>query len=111
MEVVRRLLSELAGLDVKLVVEDGKLNCYAPKGALTPELADAIARCKPELMRVLAEEADAQGAAAAAIAEFPLSVGESTHYLLQRLNPLRSHAVPICVEVRADIDRAVLADA
>lgn len=111
MEVVRRLLSELAGLDVKLVVEDGKLNCYAPKGALTPELADAIARCKPELLRVLAEEADAQGVAAAAIAEFPLSVGESTHYLLQQLNPLRSHAVPICVEVHADIDRAVLADA
>ena len=103
MEEVWELLSELAGRDIKLSVEDGKLNCYAPKGALTPALADGITRHKPAIIGILQNGREA--------GRFPLSVGEHSHYILQTLNPQRSHAVPICVRVGAALDAGLLGQA
>ena len=116
MDDVREILNELANRDIRLVIEDGKLSCYAPKNALTTELANSIARFKPEIMGILrsgehvaAPKKDDSGVEKAR--DFPLSIGESSHYLLQNLNPDRSHTVPICVNIDAPIDSAILAKA
>ncbi|WP_257386467.1 amino acid adenylation domain-containing protein [Tahibacter caeni] len=108
MEEVWALLSELAGRDIKLAVEDGKLNCYAPKGALTKALADGITRHKPAIIDILQNGGAAPSARSD---EFALSVGENSHYILQKLNPERSHAVPICVKIGAAVDAGLLAEA
>jgi len=112
MEDVWQLLNELVGKNIKLVVEDGKLNCYSPKGAMTPDLAERITRFKPELVRILGDAETARpDVAVGGMDEFPLSVGESTHYLLQKMNPERSHTVPICFELSAPLDQSLLAQA
>lgn len=110
MEDVWELLSELASKDIKLAVEDGKLNCYAPKGSLTTDLTNGIARFKPAIIDIL-ENGDGAVSGARSPGEFPLSVGEHSHYILQTLNPQRSHAVPICITIDAAIDAGLLAQA
>lgn len=109
-EQVWELLSELASKDIKLAVEDGKLSCYAPKGSLTTELTNGIARFKPAIMDIL-RNGDGKQSAARGVGEFPLSVGENSHYILQQLNPQRSHAVPICIKIGAAMDAGLLAQA
>ena len=116
MDDVWDILDELVSKDIKLVIEDGKLSCYAPKSTLTQELATSIARFKPEIMGILSSgdvvaRPATGGAGVGNEKEFPLSIGESSHYLLQNLNPERSHAVPICVNIDAAIDSGMLAKA
>ena len=110
MEDVWELLSELASKEIKLAVEDGQLNCYAPKGSLTAALTNGIARFKPAIIGIL-ENSDSVVSAARRPGDFPLSVGENSHYILQTLNPQRSHAVPICITIDAAIDPGMLAQA
>jgi hypothetical protein len=47
---VRELLSESARLGIQLAAQDGRLRYTAPKGTLTAEFRDALARHKPELL-------------------------------------------------------------
>ncbi|MEO7323237.1 MAG: amino acid adenylation domain-containing protein [Dokdonella sp.] len=113
MEEVWELLSELASKDVKLCVEESKLSCYAPKGLLTAELTNNIARLKPAIMEILrsGDGAAVVDGAGRETGAFPLSVGENSHYILQKLNPGRSHAVPICIKIGTAIDANRLAEA
>ena len=48
------LLRELRRRGVKLTVNGDRLRYEAPRGALTPELLEAMRQHKPELMRMLA---------------------------------------------------------
>ncbi|MEC4812893.1 MAG: amino acid adenylation domain-containing protein [Scytonema sp. PMC 1069.18] len=48
-----QLFTELNKRDIKLWVENNKLNIEAPKGALTKELLDSLAEHKPEIIRLL----------------------------------------------------------
>lgn len=116
MEEVWDLLATLATKDIKLSVEDGKLSCYAPKQSLTAELTNGITQFKPEIIDLLRNRDEAARSSMrpgsfCSPAEFPLSVGENSHYILQKLNPKRSHAVPICIKIDAEIDREALAQA
>lgn len=113
MDNVWELFGELAAKDVRLALEDGKLNCYAPVGVLTPELANSISRFKPEIMDILGDRDNAvvpvmHASVDQESSEFPLSIGESSHYILQKLNPDRSHAVPVCVKISSSIDGEIL---
>ena len=51
------LLSHLRERDVRVWVQDGRLKCDAPAGALTSELRDQLVARKEELLAVLAEAA------------------------------------------------------
>ncbi len=50
METVIEFLNKLAKKGIKLSAEEGRLNCYAHKGALTDDIRDGIIRYKPELI-------------------------------------------------------------
>ena len=47
---VFELISRLGAAGIKLWVEDGLLKFKAPKGALTPELKDALVACKQDVI-------------------------------------------------------------
>ncbi|HEY0143903.1 MAG TPA: amino acid adenylation domain-containing protein [Thermoanaerobaculia bacterium] len=117
METVTEFLDKLALQGVKLSAQAGRLNCYAPKGALTNELQDGIIRFKPQLMALFDDREKrerAQDAQPSAITprEFPLSAGQKGLYILQTLQPAMSaYNVPLCFKINADIDAAVLAKA
>ncbi|HKO58231.1 MAG TPA: amino acid adenylation domain-containing protein, partial [Thermoanaerobaculia bacterium] len=51
-------LSKLASKGVRLSAEAGRLNCYAPQGALTAELRDGIVRYKSEILAFMEERQD-----------------------------------------------------
>lgn len=116
MRDVWQFLNYLASKSIKLTIENGKLSCYAPRGALTPEITDEISRFKSEIICILDTKSNVSNniedrQVSAAHNEFPLSIGESSHYILQKLNPERSHAVPICVSIDASIDIELLSRA
>lgn len=111
MQEVMTLLAELSSRDIKLKVKGERLTCHAPQGALTQELRSAIGRLKPGLIRVLSDRSGGHIAASESPQEFPLSVGQRSHYLLQRWHVERSHVVATCLRMSNDIDQDVLAAA
>ena len=78
------IVSSLAGLGIRLWVEDGRLRYHAPKGALTPELRKRLAEEKSALIAYLG------GGAAPALAEYPLSHNQQFLWFLHRLAPQSS---------------------
>ena len=57
---VLELLTELASKGIKLSFEGADLKCYAPKGSLTKEIRECIARHKPEIVNRLRDYVDFQ---------------------------------------------------
>jgi len=116
METVNELLNRLAQNGVKLSVEAGQLNCYAQKGALTPELRDGIVRFKPEIMALLGERetrssAHTYGHLPESEKEFPLSAGQKGLYILDQLNPgMSAYNVPLGLKL-SSVDAGVMAKA
>src|SRR6185436_14559799 len=110
METVHEFLAKLARDGVKLSVETGQLNCYAPKGLLTPEVRDGIARHRTEIIGLL--EGREGRAAAKTATEFPLSAGQKGLYILQKLHPgMSAYNVPLCFKIEGAVDAALLARA
>ncbi|MBZ5524842.1 MAG: SDR family oxidoreductase, partial [Acidobacteriia bacterium] len=64
MEEVLELLADLASKGIKLSVEGDDLGCYAPKGSLTKEVRDCIARNKSKIIHRLRDYIDFQAALA-----------------------------------------------
>lgn len=64
MEDVLELLTSLANKGVKLSLDGDDLKCYAPKGALTREIRDCIARNKPKIVDRLRDYIDFLAASA-----------------------------------------------
>jgi len=81
---ISELLSRLRRLGVRIWAEDGKLRLQAPKGVLTPELRDSLARSKAELLRFL-EEADAAQSHAPPIQPAPADAPPRAAYAQRRL--------------------------
>ena len=50
MKLIEEFLSELAALDIKLRVEENRLRCNAPQGALTSEMRSQISTHKAEII-------------------------------------------------------------
>ena len=110
-------LTELAAKGVKLSLDGNDVNCYARKGALTKDITDGLIKFKPEIISILGGVTRPMPPVTGAVrrvedpVEFPLSVGGKTHYLMQTLNPERSHAVPICLRLNRSTNLGALADA
>ncbi|TDR38513.1 amino acid adenylation domain-containing protein [Tahibacter aquaticus] len=120
MATVIELLRALAGQRIRLSLEDGQLNCYAHKGALTPPLKAAIAQHKTELVALLQARRQAEAPVPTPQAGgdgdgergFALSVGARALYLLQRLDPASSaYNIPLCIKLHGAVDLAVLQQA
>ncbi len=116
METVHEFLEKLAQEGVKLSVEAGQLNCYAPKGKLTPETRDGIVRFRTELIGLLVGReipaTQASSRAAERVKEFPLSAGQKGLYILQKLHPeMSAYNVPLCFRAKGGLDAELLARA
>ncbi len=109
MNDVTSLLAELASREIKLEVQDGRLTCHAPQGRLTPDLREAITRLKQSLVQTLSGEFSSENPTADSPWTFPLSLGQRSHYLLQRWHTERSHAVAACFRLGAGVDETALA--
>src|SRR5256885_616271 len=112
METVNDFLDDLAAEGVKLSVQAGELNCYAPNGALTSTLRDGIARHRTEIIRLLVdrERRPMVPRTAESIKEFALSAGQKGLYILQKVHPaMGAYNVPLGFRVRRGLDVALLA--
>jgi polyketide synthase PksN len=113
-KVVIKVLEELASQGIKLYIENGKFNCYAPNGVLTKTLGDKISKHKQEIINLLKSRENNQTSALKDVEanrekEFPLSVGGKGLYILQKINPeMSSFNVPICLKVSQCIDLELL---
>ena len=56
------LIAKLAHLGIELRVEDDRLICNAPKGAITPEIGAAIRESKAEIIDAINQLSDANAA-------------------------------------------------
>jgi amidohydrolase len=104
METVNDFLNQLAAEGVKLSVQAGELNCYAPKGALTSALRDGIARHRTEIMRLL-EDRERRSPmvprTTESVKEFALSAGQKGLYILQKVHPaMGAYNVPLGFRIR-----------
>ncbi|MEA2491331.1 MAG: hypothetical protein QOH21_3123, partial [Acidobacteriota bacterium] len=112
METVNEFLNKLAAEGVKLSVQAGELNCYAPKGALTSTLRDGIARHRTEILRLL-DDRDRRlpmvSRTMESVKEFALSAGQKGLYILQKVHPaMGAYNVPLGFRIRS-LDAALLA--
>jgi amino acid adenylation domain-containing protein len=116
METVTEFLNQLAIKGVKLSSVAGQLKCYAPKGALTPDLQQGITRYKAEIIALLDGTNGGQQVRpverSAMAKEFPLSAGQKGLYILQSLHPeMGAYNVPICFRINGTVDTGILAKA
>jgi arthrofactin-type cyclic lipopeptide synthetase C len=117
METVLEFLNQLASKGVKLSAAAGQLNCYAQKGALTPDLRNGIVRHKAEIIALLERNekkppVPIETGAARRASEFPLSAGQKGLYILQKLHPeMSAYNVPLCLKITSDVDVDILAAA
>ncbi|HYK05694.1 MAG TPA: amino acid adenylation domain-containing protein [Thermoanaerobaculia bacterium] len=117
MQTVTEFLSSLAIKGVKLSSEAGQLKCYAPKGLLTLDIQEGIARHKPAIIALLdgregRRQALTVDRSSAKAKEFPLSVGQKGLYVLQSLHPeMSAYNVPICFKINGPVDTEILAKA
>ena len=110
MTPLAQVLAELARLDVKLWVEDGKLRVNAPQDVLTPELKAQLSARKPELIEFL-ERADAPADDSHVIKpreagqRIPLTHGQERIWSLAKLEPGSSvYNVPTVFQLTGDLD-------
>ncbi len=117
METVVEFLNRLATKGVKLAFAEGQLSWYAPKGLLTPDIREVIAKYRPEIIALLdgmkvRQEAQAAEGSSRTPKEFPLSVGQKGLYILQSLHPdMGAYNVPVCFRIIRTFDMGMLAKA
>jgi amino acid adenylation domain-containing protein len=115
--MIERLISVLRQRDVVLRLENKRLVCDAPQGAMTPELIEQVERNKEEIVRFLEQKRDqdrskvirrtVQGASNGA--EIPLSFSQESLWFLEQLNPGNSaYNIPLKISIAASVDGDVL---
>ncbi len=92
MESAGQLLLELEKRDIRLSVDDGKLLCNAPKGAMTLVLRDSIKQYKPDLLRLLTSRTTPATSPTTlsdirSTGVLPLSFSQERIWLLSKLDP------------------------
>ncbi len=111
------LLERLQGLDARLTVEDGRLRCNAPKGALTPELRAAMTRHKEELLELVRNStASSQGPMTsvngAEAKQGPLSFTQERLWVFSQLEPdLPCYHVQLAYKIVGALNTRALAAA
>lgn len=115
------ILSELRSLDVRLWVEGDRLRLSAPKGALSQNLQEELARRKAELLSYL-EMVEAASRAPTPIvpldrgeragSDLALSFGQERLWFLHRLETeSTAYNIPVEIRFRGDVDVASLEEA
>src|SRR5215470_18121516 len=110
METVIELFKELADKRVRLSIDAGELNCFAPKGTLTTDIKKGITKFRAEIIAIL--EGKQEGPSthidnnpSIRSTEFPLSAGQKGLYILQKLHPkMSAYNVPLCFKVTSEIN-------
>ena len=106
-------LAQLAGQDVKLWVEEGKLRCNAPQGVLTAELQRELASRKQELLEFFARGQAGAGKTGIgrrpADRPIPLTHGQERIWSLAKMEPGSSvYNVPTVFKLSGPLDVAAL---
>ena len=116
MNSVHEIMSKLRGLRVKIHADGGRLRLDAPKGAVTPELRDAIVERKGELLRFL-QDAERMVESGGDLAirplprdqELPLSFAQQRLWFLEQMEGLGSvYHIPIALRLSGSLDRSAL---
>jgi amino acid adenylation domain-containing protein len=106
------LLASLARRDIRLALADGELRVNAPRGALTPALAEALRERKAEIVAVL--EQGGAGAVAPPIAPvprtgaLPLSFSQQRLWFLEQLGSGATYSIPAAFELAGALDSDAL---
>ena len=112
--MVEHLIYRLRELDVLLRLENERLICDAPQGAMTPDLIDQVRNNKEAIIEFLKQERSPNISAisipkVARDAEIPLSFSQESLWFLEQLNPGTSaYNIPLRIRVSAQVDSAIL---
>ena len=104
------LLTELRRRDIRLVVEGERLRALGPKGALTPDLQEALAASKTEILAILGAKAAPQPLRSIPRdGRLPLSFGQERLWFLHQLEPdSAAHNIFSAISFRLALDVGAL---
>jgi amino acid adenylation domain-containing protein len=112
--MVEQLITRLRELDVLLRLENERLICDAPQGAMTPDLIDQVRNNKDAIVEFLKQKSSPSIPATsiptiARDSEIPLSFSQESLWFLEQLNPGTSaYNIPLRIHVSATVDSAIL---
>ena len=111
--MIEYLISILRQRDVVLRLENGRLVCDAPQGAMTPDLIEQVEYNKAEIVRFLQRTGERdpsksirrRAQAASNGAEIPLSFSQESLWFLEQLNPGNAaYNIPLKINIAAHVD-------
>lgn len=104
--ILDEIVAPLEARGVQLWLEGRQLRFRAPPGAVTPELRNALAARRDEVLAALREREQAR------VAEAPLSYGQRSLWLVHQENPdSAAYNVAFVVHVDSPVDTGLLRDA
>ena len=112
MTSIEGFLARLRRQDIRVWVEDGRLRCSAPEGALTAALQAELSQRKEDILASIHAKAGASAPASPAIGtldsdrEVPPSFGQRRLWFIESMAPevaVYNITMPFCFEVDLDI--------
>jgi thioesterase domain-containing protein/acyl carrier protein len=113
---IAEYLAHLAGLDIKIWLESGKLKLNAPDGVLTPELRAQLGARKQEIIDFLSRAAESGAPAPITVRTpgqaVPLTLAQERIWSLARLEPTSSvYNVPVVFHLAGQLNVGALEQA
>ena len=87
-----QFLQDLRQRDIRLTLQEGRLRCSAPKGALTPELQAELSKRKAEIIAMLEQSGGTESSEVAIVPAardglLPVSFGQQRLWFLHQMEP------------------------
>jgi amino acid adenylation domain-containing protein len=107
-----QMLSDLRSRGVVLSLEEGRLRCNAPKGVITPEIREELARRKQEIVMLLKSTAAFhEDRVEAGAAELPLSHSQRRLWFVQKMDPDNPvYHMAVAIRMAGALQRKALED-
>ena len=111
---VLNFIKRVHGLDIKLYMKDGELQCGAPKGALTPQLLAELKLWKSEVIEFLQQSKTSNNLSTSIPlvlrnTKLPLSYAQQRLWFLDQLEPGSAfYNIPVSVELLGRLDLSAL---